>query len=199
MYRLGNQDPIRSTTRAAVERSPHTVRAYAISLKLWFEFLQHTATSWDEVGVEDVARFVAWLRAPAANVIVLADGSGVRGPATVNRYLAGSSASMTIMRGPGARRLLAQARGHQLAETRKQLGLGQKQIAAAMGVSVAWVSQIEHGEVTSYVQARDYPVHRDQPGSLPGGHRRERLPYQLPDVRRPRCARGGAAGGNAIR
>ena len=33
----------------------------------------------------------------------------------------------------GARRLLAQARGHQLAETRKQLGLGQKQIAPAMG------------------------------------------------------------------
>jgi len=37
----------------------------------------------------------------------------------------------------GARRLLAQARGHQLAQTRKQLGLGQRQIAAAMGVSVA--------------------------------------------------------------
>jgi predicted XRE-type DNA-binding protein len=50
----------------------------------------------------------------------------------------------------GARRLLAQARGHQLAETRKQLALGQKQIAAAMGVSVARVSQIEHGEVTSF-------------------------------------------------
>ena len=46
--------------------------------------------------------------------------------------------------------LLAQARGHQLAETRKQLGLGQKQIAATMGVSVARVSQIEHGEVTSF-------------------------------------------------
>jgi len=50
----------------------------------------------------------------------------------------------------GARQLLAQARGHQLAETRKQLGLGQKQIAAAMGVSVSRVSQIEHGEVTSF-------------------------------------------------
>jgi transcriptional regulator with XRE-family HTH domain len=50
----------------------------------------------------------------------------------------------------GARQLLAQARGHQLAETRKQLGPGQKQIAAAMGVSVARVSQIEHGEVTSF-------------------------------------------------
>ena len=50
----------------------------------------------------------------------------------------------------GARQPLAQARGHQLAETRKQLALGQKQIAAAMGVSIARVSQIEHGEVTSF-------------------------------------------------
>ena len=47
----------------------------------------------------------------------------------------------------GARRLLAQARGHQLAETRKQLGLGQKQIAAAMGMSAARVSQIESGGI----------------------------------------------------
>ena len=73
----------------AIERSPNTVRAYAISLKLWFEFLQHAAASWDEAGVEDVARFVAWLRALAGNVIVLANGSGVREPATVNRHLAG--------------------------------------------------------------------------------------------------------------
>ena len=50
---------------AAIERSPNTVRAYAISLKLWFEFLQRTAASWDEASVEDVARFVGWLRAPA--------------------------------------------------------------------------------------------------------------------------------------
>jgi Helix-turn-helix domain len=34
--------------------------------------------------------------------------------------------------------------------SQRQLGLGQKQIAAAMGVSVARVSQIEHGEVTSF-------------------------------------------------
>ena len=74
---------------AAIERSPNTVRAYAVSLKLWFEFLQAAGTRWDEAGVEDVARFVAWLRAPAENVIVLADGSGARRPATVNRYLAG--------------------------------------------------------------------------------------------------------------
>jgi hypothetical protein len=45
---------------------------------------------------------------------------------------------------------LAQARGHQLAESRKQLGRAQKDIATAMGVSSARVSQIEHGEVTSF-------------------------------------------------
>ena len=50
----------------------------------------------------------------------------------------------------GARGLLAEARGHQLAEARKQLGLAQRDIAAAMGVSIARVSQIEHGEVTSF-------------------------------------------------
>jgi ribosome-binding protein aMBF1 (putative translation factor) len=50
----------------------------------------------------------------------------------------------------GARALLAQARGHQLAEARKQLGLGQRDIATTMGVSVARISQIEHGEVTSF-------------------------------------------------
>ncbi|HET9896814.1 MAG TPA: helix-turn-helix transcriptional regulator [Streptosporangiaceae bacterium] len=50
----------------------------------------------------------------------------------------------------GAREMLARARGHQLAESRKHLGIGQKQIAADMGVTVARISQIEHGEVTSF-------------------------------------------------
>jgi integrase/recombinase XerD len=74
---------------AALERSPNTVRAYAVSLKLWFEFLDHVGLGWAEVGMEDVARFVAWLRAPAENVIVLETGTGRRAPATVNRHLAG--------------------------------------------------------------------------------------------------------------
>jgi len=73
---------------AALERSPNTVRAYALSLKLWFEFLGKVKVGWADVGVEDVARFVAWLRAPAENVIVLDTGTGRRAPATVNRHLA---------------------------------------------------------------------------------------------------------------
>jgi integrase/recombinase XerD len=63
------------------------VRAYAISLRLWFEFLGRAGVSWAETGVEDVARFVAWLRAPAENVIVLETGAGQRSAATVNRHL----------------------------------------------------------------------------------------------------------------
>ena len=73
---------------SALERSPNTVRAYAVSLRLWFEFLGQTGVGWAEAGVDGVARFVAWLRAPAENVIVLETGSGRRSAATVNRHLA---------------------------------------------------------------------------------------------------------------
>jgi hypothetical protein len=74
---------------SALERSPNTVRAYAASLRLWFEFLGQAGVGWADAGVEDVARFVAWLRAPAGNVIVLETGTGRRSAATVNRHLAG--------------------------------------------------------------------------------------------------------------
>jgi len=74
---------------AALERSPNTVRAYALSLKLWFEFLDAVGVDWSKAGVADVARFVSWLRAPAENVIVLDTGTARRSAATVNRHLAG--------------------------------------------------------------------------------------------------------------
>lgn len=73
---------------AALERSPNTVRAYAHGLRLWWEFLAGRGVVWDEAGPEDVSKFVAWLRAPAANVVVLDDTVATRSPATVNRHLA---------------------------------------------------------------------------------------------------------------
>jgi len=73
---------------AALERSPNTQRAYALSLKLWFEFLARVGRGWADVGVEDVARFVSWLRAPADNVVVLDGAAARRSPSTVNRHLA---------------------------------------------------------------------------------------------------------------
>lgn len=76
------------TYLAALERSPNTQRAYATSLKLWFEFLETVGVGWAEVSVDDVARFVSWLRSPAPNVIVLDGGTARRSPATVNRHLA---------------------------------------------------------------------------------------------------------------
>src|ERR1035437_452720 len=76
------------TYLSALERSPNTQRAYATSLKLWFAFLGRIDIGWAEVGINEVARFVSWLRAPADNVIVLDTGSAVRSPATINRHLA---------------------------------------------------------------------------------------------------------------
>lgn len=83
-------EPVESflTYLAALERSPNTQRAYATSLKLWFEFLEAVKVDWASVSVDDVARFVSWLRAPAPNVIVLDGGTARRSPATVNRHLA---------------------------------------------------------------------------------------------------------------
>jgi hypothetical protein len=70
-----------------IERSPNRVRAYATSLRFWFEFCDRRNIAWDRARVEDVARFVGDLRAPAANVIVLDASASVRAPATVNRHL----------------------------------------------------------------------------------------------------------------
>src|SRR5664279_2740167 len=70
----------------ALDRSPNTIRTYATSLKLWSQFLDRLGVGVDEVAVEHVSRFVAWLRAPADNVTVLAGGSGRCGPGTVNKH-----------------------------------------------------------------------------------------------------------------
>ena len=73
---------------AAIERSPNTVKAYAHGLRLWFEFLDARSLAWDRIGVEEVSRFAAWLRAPGDNVIVFDDRSARRSESTVNRHLA---------------------------------------------------------------------------------------------------------------
>jgi hypothetical protein len=57
--------------------------AYATGLRLWFEFLGHAGVGWADADVGDAARFAAWLRAPAGNVVVLETGAGRRSPATV--------------------------------------------------------------------------------------------------------------------
>lgn len=43
-------------------RSPNTVKSYARSLGLWWDFLDLLAKRWDAVVLEDVSGFVGWLR-----------------------------------------------------------------------------------------------------------------------------------------
>ena len=80
----------------AVERSPNTVKAYAHDLRDWFEFLDQRGLLWSQVRLEDVGRFVAWLRLPAparaGNVAALPTVDSVCTEATVNRKLSAISA-----------------------------------------------------------------------------------------------------------
>jgi integrase/recombinase XerD len=75
----------------AVERSPNTVKAYAHDLRDWFEFLDQRGLVWSRARLEDVGRFVAWLRLPAAawagDVAALPTAGSVCSEATVNRKL----------------------------------------------------------------------------------------------------------------
>ncbi|GJF14915.1 integrase [Mycolicibacterium cyprinidarum] len=81
----------------AVERSPNTVRAYAHDLRDWFEFCDRSGLVWSSVRLEDVGRFIAWLRlAPEArnepNVVALPTSvSAGCSEATVNRKLSAVS------------------------------------------------------------------------------------------------------------
>lgn len=72
----------------AIERSPNTLRAYALSLRLYFDFLAGAQVAWDAVGLEELGSFVSWLRRPEDEVVVPLDvGSCARTASTVNRHL----------------------------------------------------------------------------------------------------------------
>lgn len=50
----------------SIERSPNTVRAYAHDLQDFFVYLESRDLVWSSVVLEDLGRFLAWLRLPAA-------------------------------------------------------------------------------------------------------------------------------------
>src|ERR1700758_5135500 len=76
----------------AVERSPNTVKAYAHDLRDFFEYLRLRDLGWAGVSLEDLGRFVAWLRLPCEardsdRVSALPWVEGSVSAATVNRKL----------------------------------------------------------------------------------------------------------------
>lgn len=74
-----------------IERSPNTVRAYAHDLRDYIEYLEFRQLQWDKVRLEDIGRFVAWLRLPLVArrgpVALLPSIEGTVTAATVNRKL----------------------------------------------------------------------------------------------------------------
>src|SRR5229473_3264824 len=54
-----------------VERSPNTLRAYAHHLKLFWDFLTWAKLDWTNVGLAELAEFLAWLRRYGSNILPL--------------------------------------------------------------------------------------------------------------------------------
>jgi site-specific recombinase XerD len=76
---------------SAVDRSPTTVRSYAFDLRDYFAFLEQHNVPWADVRLEDVGRFVNWLRlAPnerSGPVVRLAQQADYCSASTINRKL----------------------------------------------------------------------------------------------------------------
>ncbi len=47
---------------SAIDRSPNTVRAYALDLKTFWVFLEAHGIRWDRITLEQLGAFTAWLR-----------------------------------------------------------------------------------------------------------------------------------------
>lgn len=69
-------------------RSPHTRRAIAHHLKLFWEFLRDEQASWTEVDIARLASFISWLRRPAAAMLSIAPQEAKRTNATIDQMLA---------------------------------------------------------------------------------------------------------------
>jgi integrase/recombinase XerD len=98
---LGDDDvPVEPVERflaylTAIERSPNTVKAYAHDLKDFWVFLAGRGLDWQQVRLEDLGEYVAWLRLPpsgrAGVVAVLPSVDPQVGSATINRKLSALS------------------------------------------------------------------------------------------------------------
>lgn len=75
-----------------IEKSPNTLRAYANHLKLYWDFLEHTNKRWTEIKLDDLAKFVQWLRIKEpSKIIYLTQDAHKRTETTVNAILAALS------------------------------------------------------------------------------------------------------------
>jgi len=71
-----------------VERSPNTLRAYAHHLRLLWDYLAWAKLEWTDIGLGDLARFMAWLRRLDPDVVPLGEATARRRESTINTILA---------------------------------------------------------------------------------------------------------------
>src|SRR5712692_8680575 len=71
-----------------VERSPNTLRAYAHHLKLFWDYLDWAELAWTDVGLGQLARFMAWLRRHDPDVLPFGEATIRRRESTINTILA---------------------------------------------------------------------------------------------------------------
>ncbi|HEY7359110.1 MAG TPA: tyrosine-type recombinase/integrase, partial [Ktedonobacterales bacterium] len=68
-------------------RSPNTIRNTAHHLKLYWEFLHEHHLEWTKVDVEELAKFIAWLRKPQLSIGEAEEWSSSRTNATIDQML----------------------------------------------------------------------------------------------------------------
>ena len=68
--------------------SPHTVRAYAKALQLWWQYLELDGRDWAEADVPALAGFITWLRQGTPPGVVLLDPAAAVGPRLAESTLA---------------------------------------------------------------------------------------------------------------
>ena len=54
-----------------ISSARQTLRSYAFDLKLYWEFLSQQALDWQHVTLDDLSRFILWLKLPSGSLKVL--------------------------------------------------------------------------------------------------------------------------------
>jgi integrase/recombinase XerD len=72
-----------------LDRSPHTIRATAHHLKLFWEYLCDEHLCWTEIDVARLAAFITWLRRSETEVISIEHRKASRTNATIDQILGG--------------------------------------------------------------------------------------------------------------
>jgi integrase/recombinase XerD len=70
-------------------KAPNTLRSYCYHLKLYFEFLSENGISYDSIGIDDLSKFIGWLRSShkSTKVTPIQPTQSARSERTINTIL----------------------------------------------------------------------------------------------------------------